>query len=87
MLERLRAHSLVRGHDQDHCVQPMHAGQHVADEACMAGHVDDSHLEAARQLQVGETQIDGHPTPLLFGEPIGIDARQCPAVPMTKLTA
>src|SRR5262249_41898689 len=76
VLPRLRAHALVRGHDEDHGVEAVDAGKHVADEPRMAGHVDDPDLATARQPHVSEAEIDGHAPLLLLGEAVGVDAGQ-----------
>ena len=42
----------------------------------MAGDIDDTRLVAARQLEPGEAQVDGHPALFLFPETVRVDARQ-----------
>ena len=42
----------------------------------MPRNVHEADPETARQVEVGESQIDGHPPALLFLEPIGVDAGQ-----------
>jgi hypothetical protein len=40
------------------------------------GHVDQAHLQAVAERPRREAQLDGDPAPLLFGQPIGVDAGQ-----------
>ena len=67
--------------DQQHQVDASHSGQHVADEALVAGDVHKTEMQPlavlARQIHVGEAQVDGDAAALLFFEPVGIDAGQC----------
>ena len=76
MLAGLRHHAFVGGDDQQGEVDAADAGQHVLDEALVAGHVDDAHLLAAGQLQPGEAEVDGHAPLLLLLEAVGVDARE-----------
>jgi len=76
VLDGLRHHPLVGRHHQQDRVEAVDAGQHVADEAGMAGHVDDPDQPAAGQGQVGEAEVDRHPAALLLGQPVGIDPGQ-----------
>src|SRR5207302_10290931 len=46
------------------------------DETGMARDVDDSYQPAAGQGQVCKAEVDGHPPPLLLGQPVGVDAGQ-----------
>ena len=57
------------GHD------PAHAGQHVAEEADVAGHVDERDDEAV-DLRVGEAEVDGQAPGLLLGPAVGVGAGQ-----------
>src|SRR5438477_2593577 len=68
--------TLVRGDDQHHRIDPVRAGQHVANEARVARNVHDADLASARQAHVGEAEVDRHPAPLLLGEPVRVDAGQ-----------
>ena len=68
----LRHDAVVRGHREEHQIDAVGAGQHVADEALVAGHVDDARLGAVRQRQVGEPQVDGDAAFLLLLEAVGV---------------
>src|SRR5438477_208910 len=57
-------------------LEPVRAGQHVANEARVARNVHDADLASARQAHVGEAEVDRHPAPLLLGEPVRVDAGQ-----------
>ncbi len=74
VLAGLGHHALVGGDDQQGQVDAAHAGQHVLDEALVAGHVDDADLLAAGQAQPGEAEVDGHLPLLLLLEAVGVDA-------------
>ena len=60
--------------DEEHQVDAADAGQHVLDEALVAGHVDEAEAEAGRELQVREAEIDGDAAALLLFEAVGVDA-------------
>ena len=72
MLLGLRHDAVVRGHGEQRQIDPLRAGQHVADEPLVAGHVDDAGPFAARQVQVSEAQVDGDAAFFLFFEPVGV---------------
>ena len=76
MLAGLGHDTLVRGDDQHHRIDPVRAGQHVANEARVARNVDDADLPSARQAHVREAEVDRHSAPLLLGEPVRVDAAQ-----------
>ena len=44
----LRHHAVVGGDGEQHEVDAVRAGEHVADEALVAGHVDDADARAVR---------------------------------------
>ena len=73
---RLGHDAFVGGDDEQGGVDPADAGQHVFDEVAMPRHIHDADSFAARQIQPGKTEIDGHLAALLFDEPIGIDAAE-----------
>ena len=78
VLAGLRLDRLVsRDHQQDN-IDAADAGQHVADKALVAGHIDETDANGvatgADQIEVGEAEIDGDAAPLLLGQPVGIDA-------------
>src|SRR2546428_1847161 len=72
----LRHDALIRGHDEDDRIDSLGAGEHVADEARMSGHIHDSDLAPAGQAQVGEAEVDRHPPPFFLGQPVGVDSGQ-----------
>ena len=74
MLLGLRHPALVRGDDEQRDVDRAHAGEHVLDEAHVAGHVDEADLRARRQRREREAEVDGEPARLLLGEPVGVGA-------------
>ena len=76
VLAGLRHHALVGGDDQQREVDAARAGQHVLDEALVAGHVDDLDHEPARLLEEGEAEVDGDAARLLLGQPVGVGAGQ-----------
>ena len=70
----LRLPALVgRDHEQDEPHRP-DAGEHVPDEAFVAGHVDEPDLAAARERHPGVAQIDREAAALLLRPPVGVDA-------------
>src|SRR5450759_2106190 len=73
MLPRLRHDALISRDHQHHRVEPMRAGQHVADEAGVPRDIDNADLEAARKTQVRKSEVDGHAASLLFGEAVWVD--------------
>ena len=74
VLSGLRHHGLVCGHDQQDDVDPAHTGQHVLDEALVAGHVHEANAQILAQVQVGEAEINGDAAPLFLFPPV----RVCP---------
>ncbi len=76
VLARLRLHALVGRHDQQHGVDAARAGQHVADEALVTGHVDEGELARRRPGTMREAEIDRDAARLFFLQPVGIDAGQ-----------
>ena len=80
MLAGLRLDGFVGGDDHQHQVHAAHAGQHVADKALVARHVDEAQPDffsaGRRQFKVGEAEIDGDAAALLFFQTVGINAGQ-----------
>ena len=74
VLAGLRLDGFVGRDDEQHQVDSAHAGEHVLDEALVAGHVHEAQPQSGRQLQVGEAQIDGDAAALLFLEAVRVDA-------------
>ncbi|MCY4508871.1 MAG: hypothetical protein OXG35_18230, partial [Acidobacteria bacterium] len=77
MLAGLRHDRLVGGDDEEHAVDAARAGQHVLDEALVAGHVHERQPGVA-VAPVRESEIDGDPARLLLLQPIRIGAGQGP---------
>ncbi len=82
VLARLGLDGLVgRDHQQDN-IDTADAGQHVANKALVAGHIDETDANGlaagSDQIEVGEAEIDGDAAPLLLGQPVGIDAGKRP---------
>jgi hypothetical protein len=75
MLARLRHHRLVRRDHEEDGVDPAGAGEHVADESLVTGHVDERNPHVL-PLRVREAEIDRDAPPLLLRQPVGVDPRQ-----------
>ena len=86
----LRHDAVVRGHGEQHQVDGVGPGQHVADEALVSGHVHDARLGAVRQLQVREPQVDGDAALLFLLEAVrvrsgeGLDEARLPVVDVSR---
>ena len=76
MLHCLRHNALIRRHDQQRGVDPRGTADHRAHEAFVAGHVDQVHHRPGH-AQMGETQRNGDPPPLLLRKPVCFHPRQC----------
>ncbi len=74
MLAGLRLDGFIGGDDEQHHVDAAHAGQHVLDEALVAGDVHEAKADGGRQLQVGKAQVDGDAAALLFLQAVGVDS-------------
>ena len=72
MLLGLRHHAVVGRDGEQHQVDAVGAGEHVADEALVAGDVDDAGASAVGQREVGEAEIDRNPALLFFLEAVGV---------------
>ena len=70
----LRLPALVGGHDEHDERRRSDAGQHVADEPLVAGHVDEPDLASARQFAPRVAEVDREAAALLLGPPIGVHA-------------
>ena len=81
VLERLRACALGRVDHEQEEVDPGRAGDHRADEALMARHVDQREAAPVRQLERRVAEVDRDPAPLLLREPVRVLARQRPHEP------
>ena len=76
MFPRLRHHALIGGDHDQRNVKSSGSHNHVLDEALMSRHVYDADIRAIVQLDPSESELDRHAAVLLFGQAIGIDARQ-----------
>ena len=74
VLAGLRHHRFVGGDDQQDGVDAVGAGQHVAHEPLVAGHVDERCDRPAAEVEVREAEIDGDPALLLFLQAVGVGA-------------
>ena len=74
VLAGLRLDGFVGRDDEQHQVDSAHAGEHVLDEALVARHVHEAQAQRGRQLQVGETQVDGDAAAFLFLQAVRVDA-------------
>ena len=76
MLHRLGHDPLVGSHHQESQVHAAGAGDHLLDELLVPGHVDHAQLDAAAQVELGETQLDADAPLLLLLEAVGVGAGQ-----------
>ena len=78
MLAGLRLDGFVGGDDEQDQVDASDAGQHIPDEALMAGDVDKSQVKripvGGTNIHVGEAEIDRDSAALFFLEAVGVDA-------------
>ena len=72
MLLGLGHHAIVRGNGKQHQVYPLGAGQHIADKTLVTRHINNPGPLAARQIQIGKTEINGDAPFLFLFEPVGI---------------
>ena len=72
----LRHDRLIGRHHQQHRIDSSNAGQHVLDEAFVAGNVHEAHSQPVAELQAGKTQIDGDPPLFFLFEAVRIHSRQ-----------
>ena len=72
MLLGLRHDAVVGGDREEDEVDAVRAGEHVADEALVPGHVDDAGARAAGEVQVGEAQVDRDAALLLLLQAVGV---------------
>ncbi len=72
MLLALRHHAVVGRDREQHQVDAVRAGQHVADETLVAGDVDHAGARAVGQREIGEAQVDRNPAFLFFLEAVGV---------------
>ena len=76
VLDGLRHHAVVGGDDQHREIDAAHAGEHVADEALVTGHVDEADQLRRRRAAVGEAEVDRNAARLFLRQAVGVDAGQ-----------
>ena len=74
MLARLWHDARVRRDDEQREVDAGRACDHRANECLVSGHVDDTELPDAVEVQRCEAEIDGDAATLLLWQPIGVHA-------------
>ena len=72
MLLALRHHAVVGRDGEQHQVDSVRAGQHVADETLVAGDVNHARARTVGQREIGEAQVDRNPAFLFFLEAVGV---------------
>ena len=70
----LRHHAVVGGDDEQHEIDAVRAGEHVADEALVPRHVDDAGGAPVAEIEVRESEIDRDAALALLLQPVGVDA-------------
>ena len=81
MLVRLRARALGGVDDEQEEVDPGRAGDHVAHEALVAGHVDQREPPAVRKVERGVAEVDRDAAVTLLRQPVRVLAGQRPDEP------
>src|SRR6266540_4916901 len=81
MLMRLRPGALAGVDHEQEEVDPGCAGNHVVDEALVAGDVDDREPAPVRQVERRVAEVDRDPARFLFRQPVGVLAGQRPDEP------
>ena len=76
MLVRLRPRSLAGVDHEQEEVDAARARDHGADEALVAGDVDDREARAVGQLERRVAEVDRDPALVLLGQPVGVLAGQ-----------
>ena len=74
MLRRLRTPPLVRGDDEQDRRRRTEPGEHVADEALVAGDVDEGQVLARGQRRPRVAEVDRQAATVLLGPAVGLDA-------------
>ncbi len=74
----LRLPPLVGGDDEADHRRRAEAGQRVAQEAMVAGHIDECDLASRRERGPGEAEVDGQPAPTLLLPAVGFHAGEGP---------
>ena len=78
MLLGLRHYAVVGGDGEEDEIHAVRAREHVADEALVAGHVDDARALAAQRVEVREAEVDRDAALLLLLETVRVLSRECP---------
>src|SRR5262249_31694319 len=82
MLASLRLDGFIGGNHQQHPIHAAYPSEHVSHNTFAAGDIDEAQAQlfAVRrgQLQVSKAEIDSDAAPLLFFQPVGIDAGKGP---------
>src|SRR5215469_10058385 len=80
MFSRLRFDTFVGGNDEQNQIDSTDPREHVADEALVAGNVDEAETQAVAvrpgQFHVSKTEVDGDSTAFFFSQAVGIDSGQ-----------
>ena len=81
MLASLRLNSFISGDDKQDEIDAAYSGEHVPDEALVAGDIDEAEAKSVatiscRKLQVREANVDGDAAPLFFFESVSVDPSQ-----------
>ena len=72
MLLALRHPAVIGGDNEERQIDRADASNHVAHEILVPGNVDNSGMNSAGQIQLGETEVDRDLARFLFGQPVGI---------------
>ncbi len=75
VLAGLRHDGIIGRHDEQGQVDAGGAGEHVLDEALVAGHVHDAQAVGG-QVEDGEADVDGDAASFLLRQAVAVDARQ-----------
>jgi len=63
---------VVGGNREQHEVDGMSSGEHVADESLVSRYVDDPRARAIPEIQPGKAEIDRNAALFFFLEPVGV---------------
>ena len=74
MLAGLRLDGFVGGDHEEHEVDAADAGEHVLDEALVAGDIDEAQAQGGCEFEVREAEIDGDAAAFFFFQAVGVDA-------------
>ena len=76
MLAGLRLDGFIGGDHEEQEIDSAHTGEHVLDEALVAGDIDKSQAQGGCEFEVREAQIDGDAAAFFLLQPVGVDARE-----------